>query len=152
MGKTSPEIVYERADANKSDMGLTSHRGPIVRKSDITVAKNYLSEDELRALNNLVEQYLLFAEGQAMRRIPMRMADWAAKLDSFLQLNDRGVLSDAGKVSRELADQTATSEFEKYENERREASGPWRATSTRPCDPSSSASPTTRDEPRFHRK
>lgn len=133
-------------------MGLTSHRGPIVRKSDITVAKNYLSEDELRALNNLVEQYLLFAEGQAMRRIPMRMADWAAKLDSFLQLNDRGVLSDAGKVSRELADQTATSEFEKYENERREASGPWRATSTRPCDPSSSASPTTRDEPRFHRK
>ncbi len=74
-------------------MGLSSYRGAKVRKQDITIAKNYLSEDELAALNNLVEQYLIFAEGQAMRRIPMHMGDWIKKLDGFLTINDRDILN-----------------------------------------------------------
>jgi len=78
-GQTAAEIIHNRADHAKPNMGLTSWRGPKVRKQDVVVAKNYLNEDELRALNNLVEQYLVFAEGQAMRRIPMHMADWIAK-------------------------------------------------------------------------
>jgi len=77
-------------------MGLTSYRGAKVRKQDVTIAKNYLSEDELAALNNLVEQYLIFAQGQAMRRIPMHMTDWINKLDGFLTINDRDILNHAG--------------------------------------------------------
>ena len=88
-GKTAAEIVHARADSAKPNMGLTSWRGPKVRKQDVAVAKNYLSEPELAALNNLVEQYLVFAEGQAMRGVAMRMHDWIAKLDGFLRLNDR---------------------------------------------------------------
>jgi len=73
-------------------MGLTNWRGEKVRKDDVPVAKNYLNEEELAALNNLVEQYLVFAEGQAMRRIPMRMADWIKKLNDFLSINERAIL------------------------------------------------------------
>lgn len=86
-GMTAAEIIHERADSAKRNMGLTSWRGAKVRKQDITIAKNYLTEQELPALNNLVEQYLLFAEGQAMRRIPMHMSDWIKKLDAFLAVN-----------------------------------------------------------------
>jgi hypothetical protein len=85
-GKTAAEIIYTRANANKPDMGLTNYRGVKVRKQDIIIAKNYLSEDELLALNNLVEQYLIFAQGQAMRRVPMYMKDWIKKLDAFLSI------------------------------------------------------------------
>jgi len=77
-------------------MGLTSFRGEKPRKQDVLIAKNYLNEDELSALNNLVEQYLVFAEGQAMRRVPMTMQDWIKKLDGFLGLNDRDILTHAG--------------------------------------------------------
>jgi hypothetical protein len=84
-------------------MGLTNWRGTKVRKQDVTTAKNYLSEEELKSLNNLVEQYLIFAEGQAMRRISMTMADWFKKLDGFLALNDRNVLDHAGKISHQMA-------------------------------------------------
>jgi len=80
---TAAEIIHERADRDKTNMGLTSWRSAKVRKQDVTIAKNYLIEEELLALNNLVEQYLIFAEGQAMRRIPMHMADWIKKLDAF---------------------------------------------------------------------
>ena len=81
--KTAAEIINERADSSKPNMGLTNWRGDKIRKSDVAIAKNYLNEEELRVLNNLVEQYLIFAEGQAMRRIPMYMKDWIAKLDVF---------------------------------------------------------------------
>jgi hypothetical protein len=95
-------------------MGLTNWRGAKVRKHDVSIAKNYLSEEELAALNNLVEQYLVFAEGQAMRRVPMSMQDWITKLHGFLTLNDRAVLTHAGKVSHDLAKEIAETEYEKF--------------------------------------
>lgn len=95
-------------------MGLTTWRGAKVRKQDVTIAKNYLSEEELASLNNLVEQYLIFAEGQAMRRTPMHMKDWITKLHGFLTLNDRAVLTHAGKVSHDLAKELAEAEYEKF--------------------------------------
>jgi len=84
-GKTAAEIIHERADADRPNMGLTTWRGATIRKSDVGIAKNYLGEDELAGLNNLVEQYLVFAEGQAMRRIPMHMVDWQARRLHFAQ-------------------------------------------------------------------
>jgi len=116
-GKTAAEIINERADSTKPNMGLTNWRGDKIRKSDVTITKNYLNEEELRALNNLVEQYLIFAEGQAMRRIPMYMKDWIAKLDAFLQLNDREILQNAGSISHELAKQNAELEYDKYKKQ-----------------------------------
>jgi hypothetical protein len=92
-GQTAAEIIHARADATKPNMGLTNWRGAKVRKEDVTIAKNYLNEPELAALNNLVEQYLIFAEGQAMRRVPMHMRDWIAKLHGFLTINDRNILT-----------------------------------------------------------
>jgi hypothetical protein len=80
----------------------------------VTIAKNYLSEEELASLNNLVEQYLIFAEGQAMRKVAMHMKDWIAKLHGFLTLNDRAVLTHAGKVSHDLAKELAEAEYEKF--------------------------------------
>jgi hypothetical protein len=99
-------------------MGLTNWRGTKPRKNDVSIAKNYLDEDELSALNNLTEQYLVFAEGQAMRRIPMYMKDWIEKLHGFLQLNDRNILDHAGKISHQLAVEKAESEYEKYNESR----------------------------------
>jgi len=113
-GQTAAEIIYDRANSKKENMGLTSWRGTKVRKDDVSIAKNYLKEQELLALNNLVEQYLIFAEGQAMRRIPMYMKDWLEKLHGFLTLNGREILTHAGKISHELAKQTAEQEYEKY--------------------------------------
>jgi hypothetical protein len=113
-GQTAAEIIKSRANSEKSNMGLTNWRGEKPRKQDVAIAKNYLYEDELRALNNLVEQYLVFAEGQAMRRIPMYMNDWVEKLYGFLTLNDREILKDAGRVSHELAVNFAENEYEKY--------------------------------------
>ena len=113
-GQTAAEIVHARADGEKPNMGLTSWRGAKVRKQDVGIAKNYLAEDELRALNNLAEQYLIFAEGQAMRRIAMHMSDWIKKLDAFLNINDRDILTHAGKISHEMAQQRAEGEYEQY--------------------------------------
>ncbi|OGT38402.1 MAG: hydroxyacid dehydrogenase [Gammaproteobacteria bacterium RIFCSPHIGHO2_12_FULL_38_14] len=113
-GKTAAEIVKTRADSKKPNMGLTNWRGDIPRKDDVAIAKNYLDENELSALNNLVEQYLVFAEGQAMRRIPMHMKDWIEKLHGFLQLNDRDILNHVGKVSHDLAKEFAESEYNKF--------------------------------------
>jgi len=115
-GHTAAEIVHNRADAAKLHMGLTNWRGAKVRKRDVTIAKNYLSEQELAALNNLVEQYLVFAEGQAMRRVPMHMRDWITKLNGFLTLNERAILNHAGKISHEMARELAEAEFEKFHN------------------------------------
>ena len=113
-GQTAAEIVHARADAEKPNMGLTSWRGAKVRKQDVGIAKNYLTEDELRALNNLAEQYLIFAEGQAMRRIPMYMSDWIKKLDAFLNINDRDILTHAGKISHDMALLRAEREYEQF--------------------------------------
>ena len=94
-GQTAAEIIHARADSTKPNMGLTTWRGTKVRKEDVVIAKNYLNEPELAALNNLVEQYLVFAEGQAMRRVPMHMKDWISKLHGFLTINDRNILTHA---------------------------------------------------------
>jgi len=113
-GETAAEIIHRRADAGQPNMGLTNWRGAKVRKEDVVIAKNYLDEDELRALNNLAEQYLIFAEGQAMRRIPMNMSDWVRKLDGFLNLNERDILTHAGTISHEMAKEVAESEYDKF--------------------------------------
>lgn len=95
-------------------MGLKTWEGARIRKADVSIAKNYLNEEELRALNNLAEQYLIFAEGQAVRRIAMTMQDWISKLEGFLTLNDREILQGAGKVSAELAKAHAAQELDKF--------------------------------------
>ena len=110
-GQTAAEIIHTRADKNQPNMGLTNWRGGKVRKADVSIAKNYLNTDELAALNNLVEQYLVFAEGQAMRRVPMTMNDWIAKLHGFLTINDRDILNHAGKISHEVAKAFAELEY-----------------------------------------
>lgn len=101
-GQTAAEIITERADSSKINMGLTTWRSAKIRKTDVSVAKNYLNEEELSALNNLVEQYLIFAQGQAQRRVPMYMKNWIEKLNGFLTLNDREILNNAGSISHEL--------------------------------------------------
>jgi hypothetical protein len=113
-GNTAAEIIQQRASRQEANMGLTNWRGDKPRQQDVAIAKNYLDEDELSVLNNLVEQYLVFAEGQAMRRIPMHMQDWIKKLDGFLTLNDRNILDHAGKVSHEMAIQHASDEYTKF--------------------------------------
>ncbi len=113
-GQTAAEIVYSRADGSKPNMGLTSWKHKKIRKPDTLIAKNYLDEDELTALKGLVEQYLVFAETQAKRKIPMRMIDWLKKLDGFLELNERNILEHAGKISHEMAVGAADREYEKY--------------------------------------
>lgn len=120
-GQTAAEIIKERADSSKPNMGLLNWRGDKPRKQDVTIAKNYMNEEELSSLNNLVEQYLVFAEGQAMRRIPMNMQDWVTKLDGFLTLNDRDILNHAGKVSHEIAKQIAEREYDNFQQKRLEA-------------------------------
>lgn len=110
-GQTAAEIIHTRADKNQPNMGLTNWRGGKVRKADVSIAKNYLNADELAALNNLVEQYLVFAEGQAMRRVPMTMNDWITKLHGFLTINDRDILTHAGKISHEVAKAFAELEY-----------------------------------------
>jgi hypothetical protein len=113
-GQTAAEIVHARADKNQPNMGLTNWRGGKVRKADVGIAKNDLNADELAALNNLVEQYLVFAEGQAMRRVPMTMTDWITKLHGFLTINDRDILNHAGKISHDVAKAFAEQEFVRF--------------------------------------
>ena len=116
-GQTAAELIYDRADASKQNMGLTSWDGSPegkIHKYDVSVAKNYLSEDELQQLQRIVSAYLDMAEMQAIRRIPMTMADWEERLNRFLSLMDREILMDAGRVTAELAKQHAEAEFEKY--------------------------------------
>jgi hypothetical protein len=117
-GHTAAEIIAKRADSKKPLMGLTSFKGSYVTVNDITVAKNYLAEDELKQLNLIVSMYLDFAELQAGKGRLMNMTDWIAKLDEFLKISERGLLKDAGKVSAEQAASKARQEFEKYRKER----------------------------------
>jgi hypothetical protein len=117
-GQTAAEVILSRADRTLPNMGLTNWEGARIRKSDVAIAKNYLNENELRALNNLVEQYLIFAQSQAERRVPMTMQDWITKLEGFLALNDREVLKNAGKVSADLAKEHAEEEFVAFRREK----------------------------------
>ncbi len=116
-GHTASELLIERADHKKEFMGLTTWKkapnGKIL-KSDVTIAKNYLSQDEIKSLNRIVTMYLDYAEDQAERNIPMTMKDWSQKLNAFLQFNERDILQDAGKVTAIIAKEFAISEFEKY--------------------------------------
>lgn len=116
-GKTAAEIIADRADADKPSMGLThwknAPKGKVL-KSDVVTAKNYLIEQEIKDLNRIVEQYLLYAEDQAARQIPMKMADWVQRLDAFLQFNEREVLSNPGRVSMEVAQQLAAEQYEQF--------------------------------------
>lgn len=116
-GQTAAELIYRRADASKENMGLTSWDGSPeskIHKYDVSIAKNYLSENELQQLQRIVSAYLDMAEMQALRQIPMTMEDWEKRLNRFLSLMDREVLMDAGKVTAELAKAHAEAEFEKY--------------------------------------
>lgn len=116
-GHTAAELIYDRADAEKEHMGLTTWDGSPqgkIHKYDVVIAKNYLTGQELQTLGRIVSSYLDLAEVQATRRIPMTMEDWEKRLNGFLSLMDRDVLSDAGKVSAELAKAHAESEWEKY--------------------------------------
>lgn len=116
-GKTAAELIIGRADAEKDNMGLTtwkhSPKGKIL-KSDVSVAKNYLTLDEMDSLNRIVTMYLDYAENQAKRKIPMTMEDWAIKLNAFLQFNEYELLHDSGRVTAEVAKAFAESEFEKH--------------------------------------
>ena len=114
---TAAELIYERADASKEHMGLTTWEGAPdskIHRYDVVIAKNYLTEDELQALGRIVSAYLDLAEVQAMRHIPMTMADWEQRLNAFLELWDRNILQDSGRISAELAKAKAETEFEKY--------------------------------------
>ena len=116
-GQTAAEVIYNRANAEKEHMGLTSWDGSPtgkIHKSDVIVAKNYLTDSELMQLARIVSAYLDMAEAQAERHIPMTMSDWETRLNGFLTLWDRAVLQDSGKISAELAKLHAETEFEKY--------------------------------------
>ena len=115
--QTAAEIVYDRADHTKQNMGLTTWKnapnGKII-KSDVSVAKNYLSKEEIDDLEHIVSAFLDIAENRAKRKIPMTMEDWASRIDKFLLADDRDILENAGKISAEIAKEKAESEFEMY--------------------------------------
>ncbi len=116
-GQTAAELIFNRANSEKEKMGLTSWDnapdGKIL-KSDVTIAKNYLSRDELESLGRIVNAFLDLAEDRAKRNLPMTMEDWATRLDKFLDADDREILKDSGKITKKIADEKAISEFEKY--------------------------------------
>ena len=118
-GKTAAELITERADASQPNMGPTSWHGGLVRKGDVIVAKNYLREDEIEELNRLVVMFLDFAEDQARRRKQIFLQNWVTRLHDFLNLNERAILPDSGKVSHEAAHQRAEEEYERFAARRR---------------------------------
>ncbi len=113
-GHTAAEIIHQRADANKPNMGMTNWVGTTIRKNESEIAKNYLSEQELDILNRIVTMYLEFAEMQALSHKPMTMNDWIRKLDDFLKVSDRELLMHSGKISHESALKKAHEEYEKF--------------------------------------
>lgn len=118
-GETAAEIVYHRADAEKDNMGLTSWSGEHVQKPDVTIAKNYLSKEEIDSLNQIVNMYLDHAERMAKSAIPMHMSDWVSALDEFLRFERADILTGSGKISHALAVQKAHKEYEKFDNARK---------------------------------
>jgi len=120
-GRTAAEIISDRVSSAKPNVGLTNWKNSpqgAIRKTDVVVAKNYLNKEEIEGLNNIVEQYLIFAESQAKRKQTMFMRDWESKLGEFLKLNDRDILGDLGKVSNAVAEALALGEYEKYRVEK----------------------------------
>ena len=117
-GHTAAELISQRADADRPNMGLTAWKGAKVRQSDIIVAKNYLREDEIRQLNRLVTMWLDYAEDQASRRKPIYMRDWRERLDAFLQFNQRAILEHSGRISMEEAKRRALQQYQEF-NQRR---------------------------------
>lgn len=118
-GHTAAELIIERADASKDNMGLTSFKGAKVRKADVTIAKNYLNQDEISNLNRIVTMYLDYAEDQAKQHIPMYMKDWEEKLNAFLQFTGRSVLENAGSVTKKVADELAIKQYDIFDENRR---------------------------------
>ncbi len=118
-GKTAAELIAERADSSRPNMGLTTWKSGSVQKADVTVAKNYLREPEIGELNRIVTMWLDFAEDQARRRKEVFLKDWAEKLDAFLKFNERNVLDGAGQVSKKQADAHAESQYEQFAAQRR---------------------------------
>ena len=114
-GETAAELIYHRSDSTKDNMGLTSWSGNRVQKADVTVAKNYLSKEELDSLNQIVNMYLDHAERMAKSNIPMHMSDWKEALDEFLKFERADILEGPGKISHKLAEQKALKEYEKYD-------------------------------------
>lgn len=117
-GHTAAEIIHGRASANKPNMGLTSWKGSKVRRGDVTVAKNYLTGEEITQLNKIVNMYLDYAEEQARRRKVLYMKDWRDKLDAFLKFHEHEILKDAGRVSMEVAQNLALEEYDKFNSHR----------------------------------
>ena len=117
-GKTAAELISERAGAKKPNMGLTAWKGAKVRRADVTVAKNYLNKTEIEGLNRIVTMYLDYAEDQAKRHRQIFMRDWRAKLDAFLKFNEREILNNPGKVSKEVADKLALEHYEVFNQHR----------------------------------
>lgn len=117
-GQTAAELIQSRVDATKDNMGLTTWKGDKVRKLDVTVAKNYLTQEEISDLNRIVTMYLDYAESQAKKQKPMHMKDWAHKLDAFLEFNEHEILKNAGKVSKQVADQLAVEQYEIFHKQR----------------------------------
>ena len=119
-GMTAAELIASRADASQPDMGLTSYKSDEVRKTDVTTAKNYLRENELKELNRIVNMWLDFAEDQALRRKQVFLQDWDTKLEQFLSFNDREVLQGAGGISKKAADEKAKEVFDVFAQKRRQ--------------------------------
>lgn len=119
-GMTAAELIASRADASQPDMGLTNYKSDEVRKTDVTVAKNYLHENELKELNRIVNMWLDFAEDQALRRKQVFLQDWDTKLDQFLSFNDREVLQGVGGISKKVADEKAKDVFDVFSQKRRQ--------------------------------
>ena len=119
-GYTAPEIIAERADARKDNMGLTSFKGAKVRRSDVTVAKNYMTQEEISTLNLIVNMYLDYAELMAKSHHEMHMSDWEDKLNDFLRFNGREVLQDFGRIQRAVAEKLAFAQYDKYDTHRKQ--------------------------------
>ena len=123
-GHTAAEVIHLRADASQPNMGLTTWDGDRPRKTDVSIAKNYLNQDEIEALNRIVTAYLEFAELQALNRKPMSMIDWISKLDDFLKLSDREILTHAGKIPHDAAKEKAEAEFVRFKAQQAELQQP----------------------------
>jgi hypothetical protein len=117
-GKTAAELISERADSARDNMGLTTWEGTKVRKKDVTIAKNYLNKDEVESLNRIVVMYLDYAEDQAKRRKEIYMSDWREKLDAFLRFNERDILTSPGKIAKSVADAIAVEQYEIFSKAR----------------------------------
>jgi len=117
-GYTASELILKRSDATKPNMGLTSWKGNKVRKQDVAVVKNYLTQEELNDLNRIVTMYLDYAENQARKKKPMYMKDWAGRLDAFLAFNEHDILTNAGKIKSKVAEQFANEQYDTFHKQR----------------------------------